>query len=162
QQIALLAFSQGQDGGVVGRSFRAAVPGAVVGMPVPVVFAVGLVVFVVIGNQVVQRKAVMRGNEIHAGPGFAPAPVELVAGCRDAGGKVGGRAGVALPEAAYGVPEPVVPFRPARREAAYLVAAWPAIPGLRDQFDAGQHRILPAAVEESSAFIETVGLSAED
>ena len=51
-----LARAQGQHGGVAGRALRAAVPGAVVAGPVAVGFAVGLVVLVVVGDQVARVK----------------------------------------------------------------------------------------------------------
>ena len=51
----------------------------VVRMPIPIILAVGLIMLVVVGNQVVQIKAVMRGHEIDAGPWLAPAFVEQVA-----------------------------------------------------------------------------------
>ena len=50
----------------------------IVGMAVVVVLAIGLVVLVVVGDEVVQREAVVRGDEVDAGPGPAAAPVEEV------------------------------------------------------------------------------------
>ena len=48
--------------------------------PIAVLFAIGLVVFVVVGNEVVQREAVVTGDEVHAGFGFTPlVPVDIVA-----------------------------------------------------------------------------------
>ena len=47
-------------------------------MAVAVVLAVRLVVLVVVGDEVVEREAVMRGDEIDAGPGLAAAAVEQV------------------------------------------------------------------------------------
>ena len=41
-----------------------------------VVLAVGLVMFLVIGDAVVQREAVVGSDEVHAGPGLAALAIE--------------------------------------------------------------------------------------
>ena len=53
-----------QDVGVVGLALDAVVPGAVVVGAVAVVLAVGLVVLVLVGHQVAQGEAVVRGDEV--------------------------------------------------------------------------------------------------
>ena len=68
QQIALLPFARGADAGIVGRSFDAEIVAAIVGVPVLVVLAVGLVVALVVGDEIVEREAVMRGDEVDARP----------------------------------------------------------------------------------------------
>ena len=52
QEVALLARAQREDLGIVGGALDAAVPGAVVVGAVAVVLAVGLVVLLVVGDQV--------------------------------------------------------------------------------------------------------------
>src|SRR5208283_4659223 len=59
-----LAGAQREDAGVVGGAFGAAVPGVVVAGPVAVVLAVGLVVLVVVGDQVAQGEAVVDGDQV--------------------------------------------------------------------------------------------------
>src|SRR5690606_24846149 len=54
---------------------------------------------------------------------------------------------VAAPEAPDVVAEAVVPLGPARREAADLVAAR-RVPGLGDQLDVAEHRVLGDPLEE--------------
>src|SRR5207237_7281981 len=76
QHVALLPLAQRADRGIVGRPLDAVVPRTVVGIAVLVVLAVRLVVLVVIGDGIVQREAVMRGDEVDAGPWFAAAAVE--------------------------------------------------------------------------------------
>ena len=66
QEVALLARAQRVDRRIVGRAFDAAVPRSVVVLAVLVVLAVGLVVLLVVGDQVAQREAVVRGDEVHA------------------------------------------------------------------------------------------------
>src|SRR3954470_13874998 len=104
----------------------------------------------------------MGRDEVHARPGLAAPTVELVARGGEARGQLRRLALVALPEGADGVAEAVVPFRPARREAADLVAAGADVPGLGDQLGARQHRVLPAGVEEAAALVEAMRLAAED
>ena len=147
--------------GVVGRPFGAAVPRAVVGVAVLVVFAVRLVVLVVVGNEIVQREAVVGGDEIDARPGLAAAMIELVRrGAEARRQRLGAR--LAAPEVAHRVAERVVPLRPARRKAADLIAAGPAVPGLGDQFDVGQQRVLPDRFQKAALGVEAVGLARQD
>ena len=107
-------------------------------------------------------EAVVRGDEIYARPRTPAAPVELVAGAGKALGEIGHHALIAFPESADGIAEAVVPFRPARRKAAHLIAARTAIPRLGNQTHAREHRILPATVEKAAAFVETMRLAAEN
>ena len=134
QHVADLPLPQGVDGRVVRRPFDAAIPADVIAGPVLVVLAIRLVVLVVVGDGVVQREPVMRGDEIHRRPGPPPAPVELPR----RGGQTPGHDGhrrLRLPERASCIAELVVPFGPARRELPHLVAAGPDIPRLGDQLD---------------------------
>src|ERR1700679_1249902 len=104
------------------------VPGMVVRVTVSVVFAVGLIVLVVIGDQVVEIEAVVGGDKIDARPRFATTFIEEVAGPRDSRGKVGKDAIVALPEASHGIAKFVIPLRPTGWELTYLVTAGTNVP----------------------------------
>ena len=64
EEVALLALAQLPDDGVVGLALDAVVPRAVVILAVLAVLAVGLVVLFVVADQIVQREAVVRGNEV--------------------------------------------------------------------------------------------------
>jgi hypothetical protein len=64
EEIPLLLRAQRQDGRVLRLALRAAVPGAVVALAVLVVLAVGLVVLLVVGDQIAQREAVVGGDEV--------------------------------------------------------------------------------------------------
>ena len=66
EQVALLFFAQRDDRGIVGLALDAAVPREIVVVAVAVALAVRFVVLVVIGDEIVQREAVVRGHEIHA------------------------------------------------------------------------------------------------
>src|SRR6201996_4484822 len=97
-QVAPLAGPQVVDGRVVGRALGPAVPGPVVVGAVPVVLAVGLVVLVVVGDQVVDGEAVVRGDEVDR-RGRAPAVVLVQVGrAGDTGRELAQRAGLAAPE----------------------------------------------------------------
>ncbi len=69
---------------------------------------------------------------------------------------------IAAPEVAHGVAERVVPLRPARREAADLIAARPAVPRLGDELDFREQRILPDRFEEAALGLEAIGLARKD
>ena len=71
QVILHLAVAQPLDLGVLGRAFDAAVPAPVVVGAVAVVLAVRLVVLVVVGDEVVEREAVVAGHEVDALLGLA-------------------------------------------------------------------------------------------
>ena len=115
---------------------------------VAIVFAVGLVVVVVVGDEVVQREAVVAGDEIDAGVRPAAAPFIEIAGAAEARGEFGDHAAVALPEPADRVAVAAVPFRPQRREIADLIAALAQVPGLGDQLDLRDDRVLVDDVEK--------------
>ena len=71
-----LRFCRSRSDTIPGSSvvaFGAAVPREVVRVAVAVVFAVRFVVLVVVGDEIVQREAVVRGDEIDARPGLAAA-----------------------------------------------------------------------------------------
>ena len=72
---------------IFGFAFDAVVVADVFVMPVAVVFAVGVVVFFVVADQITQRKAVMRGDEIDAGRRMAAAVVENIRRPRQTFGK---------------------------------------------------------------------------
>src|SRR4051812_2459788 len=64
EEVALLLLAQRNDVGVVGVAFGAVVPGAVVALAVVVAFAIGLVVLLIVGHQVVQGEPIVRGDEV--------------------------------------------------------------------------------------------------
>ena len=66
EEVALLARAELEHLGVVGRALGAAVPRAVVALAVGAALAVGLVVLLVVGDEVVEREAVVRGDEVDA------------------------------------------------------------------------------------------------
>src|SRR6185312_13748289 len=103
----------------------------------------------------------MGGDEIDAGPRPPTAMVEEVArGAEPCRQRRGRRR--AFPEVAHGIAELVVPFGPARREGADLVAARTQIPRLGDQLHRAEDGILAARLEEAALIVEAVGLTRQD
>ncbi len=103
----------------------------------------------------------MGGDEVDAGPGAPAAMAVDVGRAREARGEVARLALVALPEAPDGVAVAAVPFGPAGREAADLIAAHADVPGLGDHLCRGQHRVLGHRVEEVGALGEGAVLAGE-
>src|SRR3954470_10795183 len=63
---ALLFFPKLDNLRIVGRTFGAAVPTVVVVRTIAIIFAVFFVVLLVVGDQIVQREAVVTGNKVYA------------------------------------------------------------------------------------------------
>src|SRR5580700_3970051 len=111
-------------------------------MAVLIVLAIRLVVLIVVRDEVVEREAVVRGDEIDAGPRLAAAAGKGIGGRGNARGKFRQLAVITLPVCAYRVAELVVPLCPAGRETADLVAAGTDIPRLSNHLHLRQHRVL--------------------
>ena len=161
EQVAHLPSAQLVDSRVVGLAFDAAIPRAIVGVAVVVVLAVRFVVPVVVRDEIVEREAIVRRHEIDARLRAAAVLVEDVGGAIQALRKRARRR-LAAPVIPYGVAILVVPFGPAGRELADLVAAGPAIPRLGNQLYASEHRILRARLQEAAAIVEAVRLAREN
>src|SRR5690606_37342951 len=115
---------------------------------VPAALAVGLVVLVLVGDEVVQGETVVAGDEVDGG-GRTPAVVLVqVAGAGQPGGELRQRGRLAAPQVADRVAVAAVPLGPPGREVAHLVAAGTDVPRLGDQLDLGEHRVLLHQVEE--------------
>src|SRR5207245_70318 len=116
--------------GVVGLPLHPAVPRPVVVAAILVAFPVGLVVLLVVGDEVTQGEAVMCGDEVDAGEGTAAVTLVEVAGAGEPVGEVGHAGGAPPPVVTDGVAVLAVPFRPQHREVAHLVAAHADVPWL--------------------------------
>jgi hypothetical protein len=134
---------------------------SVAGAAVLVVLAIGLVVFLVVARPIVQREAVVSGDEIDAGPGAATLMVEHVrrrdetrCQCRDRR--------FAAPEITRGITELVVPFRPAGWETADLITTGADVPGFGDQLHCRQQWVLIDGFQEAALFGEAVDFARQD
>src|SRR6185437_9580439 len=129
EQIALVARAGFHDRRIVGWTLDAMVPAEVVVRAVAIVLAVGLVVLAVVGDEVVEREAIMDDDEVDA-LGRRLGAREHVARAGHAGCDLAALAGIAAPETAGGVAEAVVPFGEGRGELAEAIAAGAHVPGL--------------------------------
>ena len=66
KKVLYLTVAEFFDGGVVGRSFHAAVPAQIVIRAISIFLTVRLVVLVVVRNQVIQGESIVAGYEIDA------------------------------------------------------------------------------------------------
>src|SRR5947208_2533 len=100
----------------MGQAFDAAVPGEVFVHAVAVVFAVGVVVLVVVGDEIPQREAVVAGDKVERVIGHSPRMFVKVGAAADASSESASHAEIAAPEAADVVAESAIPFGPAAAE----------------------------------------------
>jgi len=108
---------------------------------VAVLLAVGLVVLAVVRDQIGEREAVVRGDEVDAGERPPPGVGVEIARPGEAIGEVAEPLRLAAPVVAHAVAILAVPLRPQRREVADLIATVADVPRLGDQLDARHHRI---------------------
>ncbi len=148
QHVLLLSQTQGQDVGIVGRALSPVVVGPVVIRPVVALFTVGLVVLLVVADEVGQGEPVVGGHEVDARHRTAGVGLVQVARSCEALRELAQRGRLAAPEVPDGVAVLAVPLRPDGREVAHLVAALADVPGLRDQLDLADDRVLLDDVEE--------------
>src|SRR6185369_10587762 len=156
EEIALLLPTLRNDRRVVGWAFDTEIEAQILRMAVLVILLIGFVVLLVVRDQIGQRESVMRSDEIDAGPGAPAAMVEQIGRSADACGKLWQHMLIAAPIAPYRIPVAIVPFRPAWREVAKLIASRPDVPGFRDQLYVLQGGGLSHRIEESAAGIESV------
>ena len=140
-----LPVAQGLDVGTIRLSLCSTIPAQVLVDAVAVALAVGLVVLIVVRDQVVEREAVVGSDEIDAVDRQFPAGLEDIgAAGNDISDLPHDRSSldvtlVALDEAPEGIAETTVPFAPTiAGEVADFVESG-GIPGLGDDFRIGQH-----------------------
>ena len=105
---------------------------------VPVVFAVGFVVFVAVADEIAQGEAVVGGDEVDGACRAAPVVAVDVVAAAHALRQRAQPAVFPQPEAAHVVTEAAVPFGEARRILAEVVAAGADVPGFGNHFYAGK------------------------
>ena len=148
-----------EDAGVLARPLHPIVPGDFRCAPVAVLLAIGVVVPALMADKIGQGETVMRGDEIQAVAGRAAG--EEIGAAGEAGGDIAQAPGIAAPEAPGIVTKAVIPFRPAGGEAAELVAIRADIPGLGDDQQAAQHRVLPYGQQQRRIGGEALGAAAQ-
>ena len=141
QEVLHLPVAKRLDHRVIRRTFDTTVPAPVVVGAVAVVFAIGLVVLGVVGDEVVEGEAVVTGHEVDALLGLALLVGIDLGAAGQAVGHARHRARLTAEEAPDIVAEPPVPLLPAvAHERADLVQAG-GIPGLGDELRAREHRV---------------------
>ena len=136
EEITLLPLPGSDNIRILCRPFLSVVIRPVIVMPVVIVFTIVGIMLFVVRHQVIQRKAVVGGDKVDAGPRTASAQIVQVTGTEQARGEVV-RHVIALPVLTYGIAVFVVPLPPAWREAADLITTGADIPGLTNQLQTG-------------------------
>src|SRR4029077_2532837 len=121
---------------------------------VAVVFAVRLVVLVLVTRPISEREAVVHGDVVDACARTAAVMLEVLSGSGHAMRDVADDALLTAPEASHRLAVAVIPFRPSGREGADLVAAIADVPGLGDELDVAQHRVLLNGGKERRVAVE--------
>ena len=121
EKILYLPVAQRLDGRIVSRPLSATVPTQVVIRTVAIVLAVGLVVFVVVRDQIIESKAVMAGYKIDALLGLAFLMTVNVGTAQQPGGHAGHGAVIAPQKTPDIVAESAVPLLPS---VAHEASTW--------------------------------------
>src|SRR6185437_5445341 len=101
---------------------------------VAVVLAIGPIVLVPEAHEVIEREAIVAGEEIDAALGALAGLRIDVGAAADAAGECAEHGLIATPEAAHVIPVAAIPFRPAPfGKAPHLVRAR-RVPGFCDEF----------------------------
>ena len=128
-------------------------------LAVAIVFAVRLVVLLVVGHEIAQRKPVVRGDEVDARVGLARGALIEIGAAGEPRAELGERLVTAAPEIAHGVAILAVPLGPEGWKIPDLIAAFADVPRLRDQFHLADHGILLNQIEERRQPIDIVQLA---
>src|SRR6185437_16912416 len=118
----------------------AAIPGPVMAFAVAVVLAVGLVVLLVVGDEVVEGESVVCGDEVDAGAGPAAGRFVEVRRPGQPGRELAECRGLAPPVVTHSIAILPVPLGPQTREVADLVSALADVPRFGDQLDLADDR----------------------
>ena len=117
---------------------------------VAIVLAIEFIVLLLVADEIAQSEAVMRGDVVDSGLGRASVGAEDFARPGEPLRQLSDTCPARQPEGADVIAEAVVPFAPARQKAAEVVTIRSDIPGLGDQLDALQQRVLPERGEKGA------------
>src|SRR6202040_3668813 len=112
-------------------------------------------VLALVADEIGEGKAVVDGDVVGARARRATVVLEQIGGAGHSAAELADAMAFAGPVAAQRSAKMIVPLRPARRKAAHLVAAGADIPGLGNQLDSGEGRVLPDRGEEGCTPIKT-------
>ena len=141
KEVLHLPIAKPLDSWIVRRTFDTAVPASVLVRSIAVAIAVFFIVLVVVGDEVVQRKAVVAGDEVDALLRLALFPAVNTRTAKQTIGRSPGLLVRATEEVAHVVAKPVVPLLPAvAHEVADLIESC-RIPCFGDHLRSGQRRV---------------------
>ena len=126
-----------------------AIPAEIVIRSIPIVLAVGLIMLVVVTDKVFHGESVMRSHIIDTGRRQPFACAEKILRSHEMLCEFSQRRPLMQPERAHTIAKLVIPFKPSERKTAQLIPLRSQIPGLGNQFDAGQYRIPGNRPEET-------------
>src|SRR6476660_3641261 len=141
QKVLHLSVSELFHFGIISRTFNSAVPTPVIVRTIPVIFAVGFIMLLIIANEIVQREPVMTRYKIHTLLGLA---AFMTINCRTPSQTVGKMSDGTVFTAKKTpdiVSKPPVPLLPTiSYETAYLIQPR-CIPSLGDELGPRELRI---------------------
>ena len=141
QEVLHLPVSQSFHRRIVGRAFDPAIPTSVVGRAVAIVLPVCLVVLAVVGNEVIEREAIVAGDEVDALLGLASLVAVDLGTADEPVSDPCHRTRLRAEEGADVVTEPSVPLLPAVSDEAADLVETDRIPRLGDELRARERRI---------------------
>ena len=145
----------------IGWAFDATVPTLIIVGPVAIFFAVRFVMLLVVTDQIAQREAIVRGDEVDA-RARAPAVVgKEIAAAGEPRSELADRAAVAFPEPPDTIAILAVPFAPEHGKIADLITMRSDVPRLGDQLHFGKNRVLLNDIEEGAEPIDFPELTRE-
>ena len=144
------SVTQSFDFRVIRRAFHSAVPAAVVAVAVAACFTIGIIVLLIVGDQIIQREAVVAGHEID-GRGLLSVLVH-VGRTLDAVNELRPRGRITPDKISDAVPKMAVPLSPLirSREGTDLVESG-SVPCLRNQLSLGQNRVVSKGFQKRRA-----------
>src|SRR5688572_136007 len=128
-------------------------------MAIAVFFAVRLIMFLVVADQIMQCKSVVGGDEVDARIGLPAVVAVEIARTRESIAQVADLAGIAFPKTPCGVAIRRVPFGPENREIADLIPARAEIPRLGNELHLRDDRILLDDIEKGAQPVNVVKLA---
>src|SRR5215831_5670289 len=141
QEVLDLAVAQALDLRVSRWALDAAVPAEIVVRSVAVPLSVLLVVLAVVGNQIIEREAIVAGNKVDALLGFALLLLVDVGAPRQPEGHRTRSAVVAFEKGPHVIAKSPIPFLPAVADKAADLIKPGSVPRFGNQLDIGENGI---------------------
>jgi hypothetical protein len=105
-------------------------------------------VFLVVTDQVIERKTIMASDKVDAGKWFSSIVLIKIAAPGEPVSELTNLSVVTSPVSADGIPVFSVPLRPEDRKSSYLISAGTDIPGFSYQLNYRDNRVLVDNIEK--------------